>query len=137
MTTGADNLNWLLSSFTERVNGVRHAVVVSADGLLIAVSGGLDRATADKLAAVTSGLSSLTEGAARSFSAGHVRQVIVEMDHGFLFVASISDGACLSVVTTTTADLGVVGYEMTALAQRAGAVLTPQLVADLQAALPR
>ena len=33
----ARDMNWLISAFTERVPGVAHAVVVSSDGLLVAV----------------------------------------------------------------------------------------------------
>ena len=40
----AQNLNWLVSNFARSVPGVAHAIVVSADGLLMAVSERLDRA---------------------------------------------------------------------------------------------
>ena len=70
----AQNLNWLVSNFARSVPGVAHAIVVSADGLLMAVSERLDRARADQLAAVASGLASLTQGAARCFDAGAVNQ---------------------------------------------------------------
>ncbi|HEV8164650.1 MAG TPA: roadblock/LC7 domain-containing protein, partial [Actinomycetota bacterium] len=63
----AQNLNWLVTSFVRKVPGVAHAVVVSADGLPIAVSEKLDRTRADQLAAVASGRASLTQGAARQF----------------------------------------------------------------------
>jgi Roadblock/LC7 domain len=47
--------------------GVAHAMVVSADGLSIAVSERLDRAMTDQLAAIASGVASLSQGAARHF----------------------------------------------------------------------
>ena len=59
----------------------------------------LARDTADTLAAVTSGLASLTAGAARHMGAGNVNQVIVEMDGGYLFVTSISEGSALAVMS--------------------------------------
>src|SRR6266540_1384012 len=64
----AQNLNWLVNNFVRNVPGVAHAIVVSSDGLLMAVSDRLDRARADQLSAVASGLASLTQGAARSIS---------------------------------------------------------------------
>ena len=64
------NLNWLVSNFARSTPGVAHAIVVSADGLLMAVSERLDRARADQLAAVASGLASLTQGAARCVRRG-------------------------------------------------------------------
>jgi uncharacterized protein len=133
----AQNLNWLVNNFVRNVPGVAHAVVVSSDGLLMAVSDRLDRARADQLAAVASGLASLTQGAARVFDAGVVNQTIVEMERGFLFVMSVSDGSVLSVLASPSCDIGLVGYEMALLVARTGDVLTPQLRAELQAALPR
>jgi predicted regulator of Ras-like GTPase activity (Roadblock/LC7/MglB family) len=133
----AQNLNWLVNNFVRNVPGVAHAVVVSSDGLLMAVSDRLDRARADQLAAVASGLASLTQGAARVFDAGVVNQTIVEMERGFLFVMSVSDGSVLSVLASPACDIGLVGYEMALLVARTGDVLTPQLRAELQAALPR
>ncbi len=133
----AQNLNWLVNNFVRNVPGVAHAIVVSSDGLLMAVSDRLDRARADQLSAVASGLASLTHGAARVFDAGVVNQTIVEMERGFLFVMSVSDGSCLGVLASPSCDIGLVGYEMALLVARTGDVLTPQLRAELQAALPR
>ncbi len=132
----AQNLNWLVNNFVRNVPGVAHAVVVSSDGLLMAVSDRLDRARADQLSAVASGLASLTHGAARVFDAGVVNQTIVEMERGFLFVISVSDGSCLAALASPSCDIGLVGYEMALLVARTGDVLTPQLRAELQAALP-
>jgi predicted regulator of Ras-like GTPase activity (Roadblock/LC7/MglB family) len=133
----AQNLNWLINSFVDRVPGVAHTVVVSADGLLLAVSDGFPRDRADQLAAVASGLVSLTQGAARVFEAGVVTQTVVEMEGGFLFIMAISDGACMAVLAAPSCDIGLVGYEMALLVTRAKDVLTPALRAELQGALPR
>jgi predicted regulator of Ras-like GTPase activity (Roadblock/LC7/MglB family) len=133
----AQNINWLINNVVDNVPGVAHVIVVSADGLLLAVSSGLPRDRADQLAAVASGLSSLTQGAARVFEGGDVKQTIVEMEHGFLFVMSISDGSCLAVLASRSCDIGLVGYEMALLVSRAGEVLTPTLRSEMQAALPR
>src|SRR5574341_137333 len=131
------NLNWLVSTFVRSVAGVSHAIVVSSDGLLIAVSERLERDRADQLAAIASGLASLTTGASSLLEAGVVNQTIVEMDHGFMFVMSVSDGSSLAVLASPSCDVGVIGYEMALLVARTGEVLTPQLRAELQAALPR
>jgi uncharacterized protein len=66
MTTTQD-LGWLLANFADRVPGVAHAIAVSADGLLLASSRDLPRDRADQLSAISSGLVSLTQGAARCF----------------------------------------------------------------------
>jgi uncharacterized protein len=133
----AQNLNWLVSNFAKSVPGAAHAIVVSADGLLMAVSERLDRARADQLAAVASGLASLTQGAAKLWGGGRVTQTVVEMERGFLLVMAVSDGSCLAVLAAPACDIGLIGYEMALLVARTGEVLTPELRAELQAALPR
>jgi uncharacterized protein len=136
LSADARNLNWLVGNFARNTPGVAHAMVVSADGLPVALSERLDRPRADQLAAIASGLASLTQGASRCFQGGLVEQTVVEMDRGFLFVMSISDGSCLTVLATSSCNVGVVAYEMTVLVTRAGDVLTPSLRAELQATLP-
>jgi hypothetical protein len=126
-----------VDSFVSRVPGVAHAVVVSVDGLLVTLSSGLPRDRADQLAAVTSGLVSLTQGAARCFEAGGVVQTVVEMERGLVLVMAISDGSSLAVLAAPNCDIGLVGYEMALLAERAGQVLTPELRRQLQGSLPR
>jgi predicted regulator of Ras-like GTPase activity (Roadblock/LC7/MglB family) len=135
-STEAGDFNWLVGSFANRTPGVAHALVVSADGLPVAVAERLDRPTADQLAAVASGLASLTQGGARCMEGGLVKQTVVEMDRGLLVVMAISDGSCLAVLAASSCDVGVVAYEMTVLVNRTGEVLTPSLRAELQAALP-
>lgn len=115
---------WLLANFAKQVPGVAHAIVVSTDGLLLTASPDLARDHADQLAAVTSGLVSLTDGAARCFEAGRVVQTVVEMERGLVLLMSISDGSCLSVLASPNCDLGLVAYEMTMLVDRAGQLLT-------------
>jgi uncharacterized protein len=134
--TQPSRFGWLVTNFAERVPGVAHAIVVSADGLLLTSSDRLPRDRADQLAAVTSGLVSLTQGAARCFDAGGVVQTVVEMDRGIVLLMSISDGSCLAVLATSNCNVGVVAYEMTVLVTRVGDVLTPSLRAELQTILP-
>jgi predicted regulator of Ras-like GTPase activity (Roadblock/LC7/MglB family) len=136
LSNEASNINWLVNNFVEQVPGVAEAVVVSSDGLPIAASAGLDRDAVDRFSAVASGLIGLSYGAAGRFGGGAVTEVIVEMENAFLFVTGISDGSLLAVLADVTADVGVVGYEMAVLVERAGTTLTPELRAELQAALP-
>jgi hypothetical protein len=124
-TVDGRQLDWLLADFVRGTAGVRHALVVSADGLRLATSHGIDEALGDQLAAVTSGLLSLAQGVASSFQAGPVRQTIVEMAGGYLFVTTIRQGSVLAVLAERACDIGMIGYEMTLLAARVGHVLTP------------
>lgn len=132
----AANFNWLLNNFVQQVPDVCHTLVVSADGLLMAMSEELDRIAGDQLSAIVSGMHSLTGGAADQLGGGQVRQSIVEMDEKFLFLMSISDGSILGVVANSTCDVGLVGYEMTMLVSRTESTLTPQLVSEMRAQLP-
>jgi predicted regulator of Ras-like GTPase activity (Roadblock/LC7/MglB family) len=81
-------------------------------------------------------VASLTQGAAHYFDGGLVKQTVVEMQRGLLFVMAISDGSCLAVLAAAPCEVGVVGYQMAVLVTRVGDVLTPSLRAELQAALP-
>ena len=128
----ADNFHWLLGHFVQSTAGVREAIAVSSDGLLLASSSGPDRENIDQLAAVTAGLSSLTRGAAEMFRMRAVEQVIVEMTLGYLFIASISYGSVLAVLASREADVALVGYEMTLLVDRAGRALSPELLMELK-----
>ena len=125
LSPAAQNLNWLVTNFVDRVPGVAHAVVVSADGLPLAFNTRFPRDHADQLAAVTSGLASLTQGAARVFAAGRVIQTAVEMEAGLFVVMSISNGSSLAVLAAANCDLGLVAYEMSLLVERVGRELTP------------
>ena len=137
MSTAAINVNWLVTNFVERVPGVSEAVVVSSDGLPMALSGGLDRDAADRFAAVASGLTGLAYGAAGRFGGGRVNEIIIEMENAFLFVTGVSDGSCHAIVADADCDVGLVGYEMAVLVEKTGPLLTPELRAELQSSLPR
>jgi predicted regulator of Ras-like GTPase activity (Roadblock/LC7/MglB family) len=130
--SGKTDLDWLLEDFVDRVPGASSAEVVTADGLVLCVSAQISGDSADQLAAITSGLASLSDGAALFFAAGSVRQLIIEMDGGFLFVARVSDGSILAVMCQSNCDIGLIGYEMSLLIGRIGDVLTPELRAQLQ-----
>lgn len=118
-TTTVD-LQWLLDDFIGRVTAVDRAVVLSADGLLVGRSSSLSDEDGEHLSAVASGFQSLARGAARHFEVGSVRQTMVEMDRAFLFVTAAGRGACLAVLATENADVGLVAYEMNILLKKVG-----------------
>ena len=132
-TGAASDLRWLLDDLVERVTHAEQAVVLSADGLLIAASRGLTREDADHLAAVAAGFQSLARGAGRHFGGGPVRQTIIEMESAFLFVTAAGQGACLAVLAAADADIGLIAYEMAMLVTRVGQYLgtAPRHTVDL------
>jgi uncharacterized protein len=135
--TDSQNLNGSLDSFVADTAGITNAIVVSSEGLAIAMSSGIERMHADQLSAIVAGMTSLTRGASDCFNAGRVHQVIVEMDAGYLFVTAISDGSSFAVLASPTSDLGEVAYQMSVLVGRLGRLLTPELRAELQLGLRR
>jgi predicted regulator of Ras-like GTPase activity (Roadblock/LC7/MglB family) len=135
MSDEAKNFNWLLLQFVEQTDGVSEAIAVSSDGLLLAASAGRDRLNVEQFAAVIAGLTSLANGAASCFALDAVEQLIVEMTGGYMFVAAIGDGSNIGVLADRDCDVGLIGYEMTLLLNRAGSALSPALVAELKNAL--
>lgn len=139
----ARNLRWLLSNLVDEVPGVRSVAVVSSDGLLLLssdpdqtgaepVAGEGPKGSSADLATIVSGVASLTVGAAKLMSGGDVRQTMVAMDEGSLFVMSISDGSLLGVHARPDCDMNVVAYQMAMFVGRAGHVLTPELRTELR-----
>lgn len=150
LSTEARNLHWLLSNLVEEVPGVRSVTVVSSDGLMLlssdpghltakaaapaGTSDGPKGSSAD-LATIVSGIGSLTVGAAKLMDGGGVKQTMVAMDEGSVFVMSISDGSLLGVHATPDCDMSVVAYHMALFVGRAGHVLTPELRSELRTSL--
>ena len=99
-STQRDSLDWLVSKFAREVSGVSHAVLVSADGLLMAASEHMPTERADQLAAVASGLASLSTGASQLFDGGYVLQSVVEMENGYLLLMRVGDGSNLATLAT-------------------------------------
>jgi predicted regulator of Ras-like GTPase activity (Roadblock/LC7/MglB family) len=120
-----ESLGWLLNNLVSRVPEITDAIVLSADGLLLASSVGLSRDDAERLAAVASGFQSLARGTGEHFARGAVRQTIVEMERGFLFVTAASTGGCLAVLSADRSDVGLVAYEMALLVARVGEYVSP------------
>jgi predicted regulator of Ras-like GTPase activity (Roadblock/LC7/MglB family) len=136
-TTGHHRFNWLLANFVQHTDGVRHAIAVSSDGLLIAASDGLDRAEADELAAVISGLAAVASTASHRYDFQGLKIIMIEMRRGYLVVSQISGGSILGVVAGSECALRSIGYEISVLATRFGALLTPALIAESRQRLGR
>lgn len=135
LSNEAQTLTWLVNNFVAEVPGVNYAVVVSVDGLLLTRSDDLPMEHAEQLAALASGLLSLAQGSSRLFGQGACEQTIVKMEHGYLFLVSISDGSCLTVLASAECDMKVVAYQMTLLVENASHVLTPEIRTELREAL--
>ena len=134
-STGTSNVVDALDRFVSGTVGVDDALLVSADGVGLASSDGLPAAVADQFGAIAAGLVSLTRGAARCLADDRVDRVVVELERSHLLVAEVTDRAVLGVIARKDADVGLVAYEMTLVAERLAPDLTPEAVAGMQITL--
>ena len=115
--------NWMLDEVAW-VQGVRHVVVATSDGLVTARSEGTSDEIADRLAAACAGLHSLGRSIGKEFGSARrdVQQVMVGFDGGFLFVRRAGDGSHLAVITEQVVDPGLIGQQMQAQVVKIGQV---------------
>ncbi|TXL87013.1 MULTISPECIES: roadblock/LC7 domain-containing protein [unclassified Streptomyces] len=130
------DLGWMLRPLTD-IPGVRHAVVVSEDGLRLGHASAADLAgpvaelsvaEAESLAAASAALTMTgrsTAGLLFGSGAG-VRQLMLESDHGFILFTSAGVGAQLGAATETDADVGLVAQQMQLLIVKIGSHLSSQ-----------
>lgn len=125
---GENDLGWMLDE-SLKVPGARHAILLSADGMLRAHSRGIDRDEADRQAAALSGLQSISRSTAEF--AGPVetrwRQTLVEFDGGYVFLVAAGPGAYLAVSASEHVDMEAVTYAMQKLVDRLGKELSAPL----------
>jgi hypothetical protein len=119
----AQHLNGLLTDFAARVPGVLHALIVASDGVPVAASAGIPPGQLEELSAITSGLISLARLAAGLSGEDAVSQALVTMKLAVLVIVAIDDGSALAVLAAA-ADLDLVAYEMTMLAEQAAGIVT-------------
>ncbi|GAA3015730.1 roadblock/LC7 domain-containing protein [Streptosporangium longisporum] len=106
---------------------VRHAIVLTADGLLDAHSAGITREQAEVYAAAASALQSLSRNLAGP-CLGDPRtswhQTMVEFANGYVIVIAAGAGSYLAVSCTGAADLQVIAYQMHKTVDQLGREMT-------------
>jgi predicted regulator of Ras-like GTPase activity (Roadblock/LC7/MglB family) len=113
--------NWMIEDVTW-VQGVRHVVVSTSDGLVTARSEETSEAVADRMAAACAGLHSLGRSVGREFGSGTraVQQVMIGFEGGYLFLRGAGDGSHLAVVTEQVVDPALIGQQMQAQVVKIG-----------------
>jgi predicted regulator of Ras-like GTPase activity (Roadblock/LC7/MglB family) len=106
---------WKIEEIT-KLQGVRHVVVTTSDGLVKAHSEKTGKEQAERLGAACAGLHSLGGSVSAEFGSGGmaVQQVLVGFDGGYLFVRRAGDGSKLAVLTDAVVDVALIGQQMTA-----------------------
>lgn len=109
--TKADRLTAALDEFLAVSPDVEAAAIVSADGLPIASALPTD-VEEDRLAAMSAALLTLGEKAAEGLGRGDLAQVFVEGEHGYVVLMAAGPHAVLVCVTSRSAKVGLVLFEM-------------------------
>ena len=120
-----DDLSWMLDSALE-IPGALHAVLISADGLLMARTQDFGKDDADRVAAAMSGVQSLSRSLAFfcEDDTQKWRQTLVEFDGGWVFLISAGEGAYLGVSASPDVDMADITFRMQQLVGQLGKALT-------------
>ncbi|MFD8262835.1 roadblock/LC7 domain-containing protein [Streptomyces griseoluteus] len=118
------DLSWILNDLVTAPHA-RHAVLLSADGLQVAASEGVNRDLADKVSALASGVQALSRNGAEFVGSGDTpwQQTMVSYKGGFLFVIAAAQGSFLAASAGSEVDISAYGYRMTKAVERLGAEL--------------
>jgi predicted regulator of Ras-like GTPase activity (Roadblock/LC7/MglB family) len=101
---------------------IQAAALVSLDGFTMAsaLPAGMQ---ADRVGAMSAAILGLGERAAAELGRGHLSQVFIEGDNGYVLLMAAGDRAVLTAMADPAAKLGLVLYDMKATAERIGQIL--------------
>jgi len=116
----AGGLVSLLDALHEQLPGTEGAILLSADGLELALSTGTSPQRADQLAAVSAALHALADATNRNNGGRRVDQTVVEMDYRMLVIVPVTGETLLAVVFDAVNDLSGIRERIAAFADRIG-----------------
>lgn len=101
---------------------IQAAALVSLDGFTMAsaLPPGMQ---ADRVGAMSAAILGLGERAAAELGRGHLSQVFIEGDNGYVLLMAAGDRAVLTAMADPAGKLGLVLYDMKATAERIGQIL--------------
>ncbi|MET7851047.1 roadblock/LC7 domain-containing protein [Streptomyces avermitilis] len=107
------DLSWVLNDVLQ-VRGARHAILVSADGLLLERSTDIGRDDAESMAAAISSMQSLSRVLAPFVAAGRGRwdQTLIEYDGGWIFLIAAGSEAYLAASAAKDVDMEAMSFRM-------------------------
>jgi predicted regulator of Ras-like GTPase activity (Roadblock/LC7/MglB family) len=120
-----NKLGWMLDDAL-KMPETRHAILLSADGLLMAHSERIGLDDAERHAAGMAGLQSLARSTAEFCGDPGTtwRQTVSEFDDGYVFLVAAGPGAYLAVSATENVDMEAVSFRLQELVQRLGKELS-------------
>jgi predicted regulator of Ras-like GTPase activity (Roadblock/LC7/MglB family) len=121
----SNKLGWMLDDAL-KMPETRYAILLSADGLLMAHSEQIGLDDAERHAAGMSGLQSLARNTAEFCGDPDTawRQTVTEFDGGYVFLVAAGPGAYLAVSASENVDMEAVSFRLQELVQRLGKELT-------------
>ena len=107
------DLSWVLNDVLQ-VRGARHAILVSADGLLLERSTDIGRDDAESMAAAISSMQSLSRVLAPFVAAGRGQwdQTLIEYDGGWIFLIAAGSEAYLAASAAKDVDMEAMSFRM-------------------------
>jgi predicted regulator of Ras-like GTPase activity (Roadblock/LC7/MglB family) len=116
----ATGVSPLLDELAAALPGTEAVVLLSTDGLELAMASGTDPAAATNLSAVAAGLHAVAEAANRNNGGRRVDQSLVETDYRMLVVLPVAPGALLAVLFDAVSDLDGTREKIAWFADRLG-----------------
>jgi uncharacterized protein len=110
----------LLDELAAALPGAEAVVLLSTDGLELAMSTATSPAAATNLSAVAAGLHAIADAATRNNGGRRVDQSVVEMDYRMLVVLPVATGALLAVLFDAVTDLDGTRVRIAWFADRLG-----------------
>jgi predicted regulator of Ras-like GTPase activity (Roadblock/LC7/MglB family) len=102
--------------------GIEAVVVLGRDGLLIDAQSNIP-VNPEDLAARIPGLVASADEIGHTTQRGEMRLALVEHENGYAIVSAVGDDALLCVLTDTTADLGMLLFDVRRHRQAIAAIL--------------
>lgn len=117
-----DRLGAALGELMREDTDVQAAALVSLDGFTMAsaLPAGMQ---ADRVGAMSAAILGLGERAAAELGRGHLSQVFIEGEGGYVVLIAAGGHAVLTAMAGADAKLGLVLYDMKAAAEKIGAIL--------------
>lgn len=100
-----------LTAAIRQRNGIEAVVVLGRDGLLIDSQGSL-ALDAEGLAARVPGIVAAADEIGSTTGRGSMRIAVIEQENGYAVISAVGDDAVLCVLTSRTADLGSLLYDV-------------------------
>jgi predicted regulator of Ras-like GTPase activity (Roadblock/LC7/MglB family) len=121
------DLTWVLNDVLT-VRGARHAILVSADGLLLERSSDIGRDEAETNAAAMSSMQSLSRAVAGFVGGGKGlwKQTLLEYDGGWIFLIAAGSGAYMAVSAALDVDMELMSIRMQQQVAALGRALSTQ-----------